>query len=88
MAIKKKSEQRIKKENYWFRLQHVAAKYKNAIFVNADSVSSKQICMIRYKLRQIDAYMIMGKNVSKCRVYFNPFIRIDPHEGLPHRRQH
>ena len=66
----KKSEQRLRKEAYWRRLQFVAAKYKNALFVNADSVSSKQICMIRYKLRQIDAYMIMGKNVSNVAYTF------------------
>ena len=64
MAVKKKSEKRIKKENYWFRLQDVAQKYKNAVFVDADNVSSKQVADIRSKLRAIDAYMIMGKNVS------------------------
>jgi large subunit ribosomal protein LP0 len=62
MAVKKKSEKRIKKEAYWFRLQDVAAKYNNVMFVDANNVSSKQICMIRKELRAIDAYMIMGKN--------------------------
>jgi hypothetical protein len=64
MAVKKKSDKRIKKENYWSRLQMVAQKYKNVMFVDANNVSSRQICMIRRKLRDIDAYMIMGKNVS------------------------
>ena len=64
MAVKKKSEKRIKKEAYWFRLQVVAKKYNNVLFVDADNVSSKQIAKIRSELRQIDAYMIMGKNVS------------------------
>jgi hypothetical protein len=41
MAVKKKSEKRIKKEAYWVRLQDVAAKYKNVMFVSADNVSSK-----------------------------------------------
>ena len=64
MAVKKKSEKRIKKEAYWDRLQVVAQKYKNVLFVDADNVSSKQISKIRSSLREIDAYMIMGKNVS------------------------
>jgi ribosomal protein L10 len=57
-----KSDKRIKKENYWKRLQYVATNYKQACFVDANNVSSKQICMIRAKLRKIGAYMIMGKN--------------------------
>jgi len=40
MAVKKKSEKRIKKENYWKRLQDVAHKYNNVLFINADNVSS------------------------------------------------
>merc|ERR1712147_406664 len=62
MAVKKKSEKRIKKEDYWVRLQEVAAKYKNVMFVDANNVSSKQIGNIRRELRKIGAYMIMGKN--------------------------
>ena len=65
MPVKKKSEKRIKKENYWTRLQDVAAKYKNALFVNSDNVSSLQISKLRVKLRNAGAYMIMGKNVSQ-----------------------
>ena len=64
MAVKKKSEKRIKKENYWKRLQVVAQKYKNVLFIDADNVSSCQISKLRVRLREIDAYMIMGKNVS------------------------
>jgi large subunit ribosomal protein LP0 len=44
------------------RLQEVAQKYKNVMFVDANNVSSKQIGNIRRELRKIDAYMIMGKN--------------------------
>jgi len=47
MAVKKKSEKRIKKEAYWTRLQVVAQKYNNVLFVDADNVSSKQIAKIR-----------------------------------------
>lgn len=61
MAIKK-SQKRIKKENYWNRLQVVAQKYKNVLFVDANMVSSSQIAKIRSQLREINAYMIMGKN--------------------------
>ena len=66
MAVQKKSEKRIKKENYCKRLplQATVAKYKNCLFVDADNVSSKQICKLRAKLRAIGAVMIMGKNVS------------------------
>ena len=64
MAVKKKSEKRLKKEAYWKRLQVAAQQYKNALFVNADNVSSKQVSDIRSQLREIGAYMIMGKNVS------------------------
>lgn len=64
MAVKKKSEKRIKKENYWNRLQAIAQKYNNVLFVDADNVSSKQVQQIRQKLRAIGAVMVMGKNVS------------------------
>jgi ribosomal protein L10 len=46
MAVKK-SEKRIKKEAYWSRLQAMAQKYKNVLFVDADNVSSRQISFIR-----------------------------------------
>lgn len=58
----KKSAKRVKKEAYWDRIQDVAGKYKNCMFICADNVSSKQISKLRIRLREIDAYMIMGKN--------------------------
>ncbi len=36
--------------------------YKNALFIDADNVSSKQINKLRYILRSHDAVMVMGKN--------------------------
>jgi large subunit ribosomal protein LP0 len=57
-----KSDKRIKKENYWVRLQRLVATYKNACFVDGNNVSSRQICHIRAKLRAIGAVMVMGKN--------------------------
>lgn len=62
MPAVKKSEKRISKETQWARVQQVAFKYKNVLFVDADNVSSKQIASLRAKLRAIDAEMVMGKN--------------------------
>ena len=63
-GLKKKSEKRIKKEEYWHKLQELSEKYSKALLVDVDNVSSKQINEIRRKLRPIGAKMIMGKNVS------------------------
>jgi len=41
MGIKKKSEKRIKKEAYWEKLWALSEKYKKAILVDCDNVSSK-----------------------------------------------
>lgn len=60
---KKKSEKRIKKEEYWQKLWDLTETYKKAIMVDVDNVSSKQINDIRLKLRPLGAKMIMGKNV-------------------------
>ena len=64
MAVKKKSEKRLKKEAYWKRLNDLTEKYKKAVLVDVDNVSSKQLNKIRLELRSLDAIMIMGKNVS------------------------
>ena len=64
MAVKKKSDKRIKKEEFWIKIQKACATYKNALFIDANNVSSKQIAEIRVKLRSIKALMVMGKNVS------------------------
>jgi ribosomal protein L10 len=66
MGVVKKSETRQKKDQRWRRVQEAAFKYKNVLFIDANCVSSKQICQIRSKLRPIDACMVMGKNVSEC----------------------
>lgn len=67
MAVKKKSEKRIKKENYWKKLWEFSEKFKKAVLVDVDNVSSKQLNKIRLELRPYDAHMLMGKNVC----YFN-----------------
>lgn len=64
MVVKKKSEKRIKKENYWKKLWQLTDEYKKAVMVDVDNVSSKQITKIRHRLRDINAVMLMGKNVS------------------------
>jgi ribosomal protein L10 len=63
-GIKKKSEKRLKKEDYWRKLWSLTDTYKKAIMVDVDNVSSKQLNDIRLKLRPIKAKMIMGKNVT------------------------
>lgn len=72
---KKKSEKRIKKEEYWQKLWSLTENYKKAVLVDVDNVSSKQINDIRRKLRPIGAKMIMGKNVcdsSLINVLYRP----------------
>jgi ribosomal protein L10 len=58
----KKSAKRVKKEDYWHRLQKSVNEYKNVLFIDADNVSSLQVLKIRAELRKIGAVMIMGKN--------------------------
>ena len=82
MAKKKISAKRVKKENYWTRLQNVAKEYKNVLFIDANNVSSKQILLIRARLRAIGGYMIMGKNVSRTKHQLQ-FLRI---LSRPHRK--
>ena len=62
--IKKVSEKRIKKEDYWKKLWKLTDEYKKAILVDCDNVSSLQLNTIRLKLRPLKAKMLMGKNVS------------------------
>jgi len=77
MVVKKKSEKRIKKENYWKKLWQLTDEFKKAVMVDVDNVSSKQITKIRHRLREIGAVMLMGKNVSP----FLSLIVVDPHES-------
>jgi len=41
MAVKKKSEKRIRKEKNWNKMIVAVEKYKNCLFIDADNVSSK-----------------------------------------------
>jgi large subunit ribosomal protein LP0 len=58
----KKSEKRLKKEEYWRKLWALTDEYKKAVLVDVDNVSSKQLNDIRHKLRPLGAKMLMGKN--------------------------
>ena len=69
-GIKKKSPKRTKKEEYWQRLWKLTDQYDKAILVDVDNVSSKQINLIRNKLRPLKAVMLMGKNVRFTIVQF------------------
>jgi large subunit ribosomal protein LP0 len=60
--IKKKSEKRVKKEDYWRKLWALTDEYKKALMVDVDNVSSQQLNQIRRKLRPLGAKMLMGKN--------------------------
>lgn len=58
----KKSEKRLKKEEYWKKLWALTDEYKKAVMVDVDNVSSQQLNKIRHALRPLGAKMIMGKN--------------------------
>lgn len=62
MGVVKKSEKKLKKEEYFKKLQNLAETYKKALLVDVDNVSSQQLNQIRHKLRPLGAKMIMGKN--------------------------
>jgi ribosomal protein L10 len=76
MVEKKKSDKRIRKENYRKKLWALTDEYKKAVLVDVDNVSSKQITKIRHRLRAINAVMIMGKNVLFF-VIFNIYLDFD-----------
>jgi ribosomal protein L10 len=42
-GLKKKSEKRIKKEEYWQKLWKLTDNYKKALLVDVDNVSSQQL---------------------------------------------
>jgi large subunit ribosomal protein LP0 len=58
----KKTDKRVKKEDYWKKLWALTDLYKKALLVDVDNVSSLQLNKIRHRLRPIGAKMLMGKN--------------------------
>ena len=61
---KKQSVKELRKEKVWEKTRECCDKYAKCLFVNVDNVTSKQICVMRKQFREIDAVMVMGKNVS------------------------
>jgi ribosomal protein L10 len=57
-----KETKKEKKTRRWDDLQDAVKNYNKCLFVEVDNVTSKQICVMRKQLRDIDAKMLMGKN--------------------------
>ena len=83
MPAKAKETKKQKKERRWNALQDALVNYNKCLFVEVDNVTSKQISVMRKELRDIDAKMIMGKNVSDTPFSFNslPLSMLDSYEG-------
>jgi ribosomal protein L10 len=60
----KNKDPQTRKDKVWSIAQMAVVKYSRCLFVNVDNVTSKQICVMRKSLRDMDALMVMGKNVS------------------------
>lgn len=58
----KKSDKKIRKENFFQRVYNVFDKYNRALLVHCDNISAKQIHTCRKELRENDSLMLMGKN--------------------------
>ena len=71
----------------WDQLQELCCKYNKILFIDVDNVTSKQIAQVRQQLRDVDAQVFMGKNVSQTRQNTFANCSIDPHEEV-HRRAH
>lgn len=76
----KQSAKDIRKERVWDTIQECIDEYDKCLFVNVDNVTSKQICIMRKALREIDAKMVMGKNtlIKKALASY-----MADHEGSP-----
>lgn len=59
-----KTDKQLRKEKVWDGVRDAIETYSKCLFVNVDNVTSKQICIMRKALRDMDAKMLMGKNVS------------------------
>ena len=46
----------------WSEFQEAAKKFSKCLFVEVDNVTSKQICVMRKQLRELNSVMICGKN--------------------------
>ena len=66
----------------WSNLRDAVENYTKCLFVNVDNVTSKQICVMRKAFRDLDAHVVMGKNVSNAQ-HANTIL--DPHAQVPQR---
>jgi len=57
-----KNDKQLRKEKVWDGVRDAIETYSKCLFVNVDNVTSKQICIMRKALRDMDAKMLMGKN--------------------------
>ena len=62
MPKREKRSKKVAKAARWNDLQEALVNYDKILFVEVDNVTSKQICVMRRMLREIDCKMIMGKN--------------------------
>lgn len=60
MGADKKTRER--KNVLWSECQDACSKFSKMMFVNTDNVTSKQICVMRRAMRDINATMVCGKN--------------------------
>ena len=64
-----KQDKQGRKDRVWNNIQTCGNKFTKCVFVNVDNVTSKQICVMRKALREIDAVMVMGKNVRQHSIF-------------------
>lgn len=66
-----------RKDKVWEQTQTCVQKYNKCLFVNADNVTSKQLCIMRKAFREIGAVLVMGKNVSDTPNLNTTFLDLD-----------
>ncbi len=88
VQIQKKSEKRLKKEDYRKKLWALTDEYKKALLVDVDNVSSQQLNKIRMKLRPLGAVMLMGKNtLMKSALNYKMSEPVDTQEDFAERKE-
>ena len=85
---KKKSEKRLKKEDYRKKLWALTEEFKKALLVDVDNVSSQQLNKIRMKLRPLGAVMLMGKNtLMKSALNYKMSEPVETEEDFAERKE-
>lgn len=67
MGEKPLSKRKIRKNNYWAKLENAFQEYKNILLISVDFVGSKQMQSVRLSLRG-KALIVMGKNTIMRKV--------------------